>query len=487
MGRSGAVVATLLAVMMVTIALPSLVGSAEGATPATLPSGNSSQWAYGAAENISTTVTTNHTTYAVTGWFAYHVVLTQVNISASVVELEVERTAGFAFNATYCSPSCGTHARVSVIITSRGWTHDAGFANLTSAGAVEVGARSVPAIALLNSSTESSSGLSTVVAWSLNTLTRQGSGGSSLHVNLTGQTTVSFSPALGLIPANLSAGEQWSSSSGFTALGAAKGEVVYSRTTINGVTLPGSFDLNVSAQRSGSVSLTGQDRQTITLRDGRVVPVLVFTVVGPFETREGIIWVPTGADLFGSGAAAFSQQSPGSVGVTTSAVDWASGNGPAGLLASATGFSPSPDATSSLGTSPDSYASSSAAGVSSLATPANPTIAVQGQPESVPTAEAGSQCVQGGSGWCGGPVPGGAGPTSSHGLFGLLVVGGVVVVLAGLLAGLVVTRRREPKPPTGALAAYPQSGTSGLARAPPRTGPGSSPGDPEHDPLGHLW
>jgi hypothetical protein len=471
----------LLAALLVT---PALAGAAAPGGTKLGASGSGTLWAYGVEKNMSLSVEVNHTTYAVTGWLAYHVILTQTNTSSSLFMLEANRTIGFAYSAVYCEPTCGSGAKVSINITVSAWEHDTGFANFTRTGTVYEGGMSTPALGLVNSSVETASNLTESVQYSVHTLLRTGSGWQALYVALASHATVTFSPPLGLIPLNVTAGAAWNSSSAYHLEGAGSGAVSYNRFASNGTLHHTSFSWSPSITNSGVVDLEGRDLGNLTLASGQTTPVLTLAVTGPFEPREGIIWVPASADLFGAGRSAFQSQSTDSVGVSTSMVDWSPDlRGHAGLLASATGFNPSPDASDAVGQSPSTLTSAGTFGVGP-AVGEQVGSSVQAQPETVPQAQAGDQCILSSS--CASTSP----PNSVGGplhRFGGLILIGAIVVVAVLVAAVVVSRRAPPKLPASSRPTYPASATPAPSM-PPSAGTGGVPSRPaEEDSLAHLW
>jgi hypothetical protein len=477
LGASAAIGFALLAVL-------ALLPTGAVASPVLSAAPNTS-WAYGGGTNVSLEVTTNHTTYAVRGWFAYHVILTQTNTSSSNFTLQVDRTLGFSYVATgtYCPTSC-LSGHITANITVRAREHDVGFANFTRSGSVRADGVPVPAIALVNSSLSTDERYFESANYTATFPLRTYSSQSNLSVSVSTATFVALAPALGLVPLNLTTGESWSSQSEFTAQCSAVGAVSYHHTMWNGTTVSGGSTFEPTLNGSGTVGVSGTDAGTVVLRDGSHVPVIALAMEGPFAPREGFLLVPSGSDLFGDGMGAFRGDAAGTAASATETVDWAPGAaGPhAGFLASASDLMPQPDGPAQSGMHPST-------GILPAATPSaapGSGVAVQAQPETVPAAQAGSQCIlSGGSSAC---IPGSgtsspSGPGPHGGLLGDLIVVGAVVVLGALLAGLVVARRRVPPPPPSASPPYPPAGTRPSA---PRAGISTEPGT-EPDPLGHLW
>ncbi|MGI0150591.1 MAG: hypothetical protein ACREC5_01475 [Thermoplasmata archaeon] len=477
--------------VVATLALSALAGTAAAGAPAASGGTAEQTWAYGAQQNYSVNVGTNSTGYFVAGYFAYQVVLTQKNTSNSTFELELHRSVGFAYTGQYCLPACRTNARVAISIEDRAGEEDVGFANFTRNGTAFENGSAVPALALVNASAQTETNLTEVADWALHAAHRNLTGNLSVEVAIGSQSSVQFTPALGLIPQNLTPGARWNTTSAFDAQGSVNGSVTQSRENSQGLDLTGRTTWSPAMSRSGTVQVHGRDLGMINLHGGATVPVLGLAVGGPFSAWEGILFVPSIADLFGPGASAYSGVSAGTVGAATSTVDWAPGDsGPAGPLASSTALDPAPDGTSLVGGDPATIAGSTS-GATGLAAPSSAGgTTIQAEPKSVGRASKGSGCISQDN--CASvPSPGLAAPApgfrapAGH-FFGILLTAVVVVGLAGLLAGLEVRRRRSvPAPPTATP--FASSPAAPIPPGPARPGPGSGESAPEDDPLGTLW
>ncbi|MHB8351870.1 MAG: hypothetical protein ACYDFT_04155 [Thermoplasmata archaeon] len=475
------------------LALTGLPG-ATAAAPLAAGASSNTVWAYGVEKNVSLTVTTNQTTYAVGGYFADHVLLNQTNTSNSTFMLELVRTEGFAYTAEFCRPSCSTNAVEAIVIHDWAWEQDVGFANFTRNGSVYENGSAVPALALVNASARTQSNLTESANFTVHTPLRNVRGNASVEVAISSTSSVSFSPALGLVPTSLAPGAAWNATSTFSAHGAVSGSITHARTNSQGLSISGRTRWNPAVDASGTVRVAGRDQGHIQLSGGAATHVLGLSISGPFAAGEGILFVPAGADLFGSGAAAYSGYSAGSSSAATASVDWNSGaSGHVGLMASSTAFAPAPDGASLVGGSPATIAGV-APPVSLTGAASSPSggAVVQAEPESPAAASSGSTCIVQGS--CAPqPNPSLAVPGGASGLLTPLlraaVAGAVIVGLAGLLAGLIVRRRQVPKPPTDTPAFPPRAGSAaaGLPSRPGTPDPGSVDPTPEEDPLGPLW
>jgi hypothetical protein len=456
------------------LAAPAAAGpvTASAATP---------QWAYGGERNIWINVSSNGTQMSIHSFASVHVLLTQTNTSSTTFRLELQRVMDVGFYAKFCRPSCADPI-VSGNVSVAGWERGTAYANLTRAGSVDVaGAGPTAAIALMDASSQSRANM-TGHMW-LNTSGPLGSHKGSAYIAAESDASLSasFSPALGLVPGTPYVGEHWNASAAYTSAGAYSVEYVWAHSTVNGAPVSGDGSRSGNATGHGAAVLYGADLATIKLADGRTVPVIVYRLVGPdFSVKEGMLLVPGGADIYGSGtggAATLSAQSPVMASVSTDQLDLdpSAAVGHFGLLASSSGISPqsamalgSPTILRQMGPGASNAPALGLPGGSEL----------QAQPESVATAE----CALGGACVSSGPA---------HGLpIGLLALG--IALIAGIaLVTLVASRRRSPKSPAGATTVYPTPAVS-LAPAvapPPREGVGSTAGETSGgtDPLGHLW
>ncbi|MCI4360330.1 MAG: hypothetical protein L3J91_01365, partial [Thermoplasmata archaeon] len=123
----------------------------------------------------------------------------------------------------------------------------------------------------------------------------------ALYVAGSAHASVSFAPALGLVPLNVTNGAAWNSTSEFNASGAWSAQANWYRTSVLGTTSSGSFSPSGTVQGSGSVALQGADLGNITLSNGQTVPVIALAWTGPFDDVDGVILIPHDFDLFGNG------------------------------------------------------------------------------------------------------------------------------------------------------------------------------------------
>ncbi|HEV2448824.1 MAG TPA: hypothetical protein VGU43_00225 [Thermoplasmata archaeon] len=471
-----------MALLVAFLAAPSLGGVASATPVPASGGGNTTQWAYGAQENVSFTVTTNGSTYSVNGQFGYQVIFTRTNTSNSTYLLESQRTVGFNFTASFCSGTCGVAPSLQLNLAVKALEQDTGFANVTTQGSVTENGTAVPAVAIQNvasqvraSLTES---LNAKYTLAKGTLTAS----QSFNANLSDSASVQFTPALGLLPTSPlpTAGDHWNASTTYAIVGSAHGAWASASTGYLGTSTKSSFNISGSDNASGSLTVYGRDLGTITLRNGETLPVIALTIAGPFAVREGTIWVPSSGDLWAQTQGRLQGFALASIGTSTDRLDVDLGaHGHLELGASATGFSPAPVDAASKG------APGAGVGVtpaSQVPPPPNPTgTEVQAQPETVAQAQSASNCLVNGCG------SGGHSTSPLGGATGLLLGIAGLAAIAALIAALVVSRRRAPRPPAGPTTAYPAMVATPPAPTPPVRNGSHPPNSGQNDPLGNLY
>ena len=206
-------IATVVAALMVFVVVSSPVQAAS-VTPAAVVG----EWSYGAVKTVSVPLQTaaNGWTYEGNATFGYTTTVYDNNTSASTFEFTIFRTMGAAFSVRFCDPSC-TNPTSWVSESYRAWESTVSFTNITLLGTVLEGSTPTSAVAVENSTvvlhgnvTESSNAY-------LPNLGELGPHTHYLSADISGVSSVSFSPALGLFPINLSPGDSWSSTSDFNA------------------------------------------------------------------------------------------------------------------------------------------------------------------------------------------------------------------------------------------------------------------------------
>lgn len=483
---TGLGVAVTAVMTVLVLAFPAAAAAPVPAVSTATTGTSSTVWAYGALKTVSLSGkgvdATSPYAYTINAYYGWQVILTQTNISANVTELELNRTVGLTFYASYCRPNCASpYANENVTILY----HESGaaFANVTDAATVTENGHAVPAFGLLN---EAAQGRSSYVKNT--TAVLKGLSGPKTYdwdeiTSTNGTAQIAFTPPLGLFPQTPTNGSSWNSSAAFAATGGWGATGAYVANPIIGspVDLEGSASGSVA--RNGTLALFGTDLGNVTLSDGSVVQALAISVLGPFTLREGVLLLPADADALpsgpggGYGAPVSAPESYGNLTVTANAADFrAGGAGHFGLSASFAQFvgaSTAPAASSTL----------SPAEVPATTAPAADgpgTVSVQAEPESVSQAQQGANCLSEGTCPLGSVAPSGL----LHGA-GLVLVAVLVVSLV-VVAVVVDRRRQEPAPPRPSASPYRAAAPGGARPGPgaPRAPPSDSDAD---DPLGHLW
>jgi len=476
--RSVATTGTLVMVGLLVFALAP-ASAAATALPATSPA--SSSWSYGVLETVKVGPTTaaNGWVYEGNATLGYTVTVWENSTSTTTFELTVYRTMGLAFNLRFCDVACVAPTQWANE-TYRAYEMTATFANFTEQGTVLLGGSDVPAIALENSTSFLHANVTESTDVFLPSIGERGPHLGYLGANLLAKAAVTFTPALGLIPDQLVPGSTWNSSSEFGATGSASWSYYYALHRPVGPFIIGPVSGSLSLSANGNVSVQGAYPTGSGFRyAGSTYPAVVLTVTGPFDVREGIVFIPTAADIFGSAAQPWDNNATGSATVQMSTLDLKLSNGAEPqIIASSWKFS-----SAAANAATTSALATGTSGVSAAATTANPVAAgtVQGEPESSGSSHGTQECLTSGS-----SCPGLSGPAPRT-LLGLIVVGGAVATVAVLIAlGVVARRRRSPPPVYPNAVLYPPGASypSAPARSPATP---TSPPPPEEDPLDHLW
>lgn len=477
--KSLPVLLTVMVAALMVFVLASGPVAAASVSAASTPVG---QWSYGAVESISVGPqrAANGWMYEGNATIGYTVTLYDNNTSATTFELTLHRTMGAAFSVKFCLPNCSSPADW-VTLSFRAWETTTAFANFTTQGTVEESAGTVPAIALQNSSvwvhanvTESVFEHLPKMGWTIDQT-------AYLSADVAGHTTVEFEPPLGLFPIALAPGSSWSATSAFQAVGFANYTYYYAAHGPYHSGTLGPISGPITVATHGNVTVQGAYESGSTVDLGGVTyPAISLTVVGPFSVREGVIFLPNGADVFDGSNGPWAVNQHGASAVSQSNVDVKPfERGHFGLGASSWRYATnSVNPADSVGVMLDPTGPTPAGAMSN---PVSSTL-IQGEPETQGQATSAEQCLTAGSG-C--PLLSGTIPRS---LLGAVVFVGAVASIGALIAiAAVSTRRRVPPPTYPNATLYPPGGQVSPpagARAP--AAPGAPP-PPEDDPLDHLW
>jgi hypothetical protein len=470
LGRATAIVAVVSAFLMVFV-LP--VGIAAASGPDLTPGPTFTLWAYGAVRTVDFAgLSASGYHYQGTATYGYSVVLDQTNLTNQSFELTVNRTMGALLSLEYCYPTC-KNPSVTGTVSHHAWESVDAAANFTTNGTVSENGQNVPAIALLNSHSTVLGSLTDSAQGPLRT--------AYLSVNVSAAANVTFSSPLGLLPDNLTAPSNWSSTSAFVATGTYVIGYSYRFAGPHLTTSVGPVTKTGAVARSGNVTVLGSTNSgptgTVNLGGTPYVNVSL-NVEGPFVAREGFILVPDEIDLFGTGSSSvWGSNETGGTSVQTTSLYVRPNLGPhlgidgSELIYSASAANPSVTALTSTGVG--------AAAVSSDADDVGST-PVQGVPISVDQAQGYQGCLVSGTN-----CPAAAGRPLLP-LLGVAVLALVVISAVGVIA--VAERRRIPPPTYPNAKLYPpgtdstpkplDSGRPPSARRPPPA---------EDDPLSNLW
>ena len=461
-----------------------LASTTAGATSLPATPNAAGSWSYGVVKTI--TVPPAHTSggwvYEGNATFGYTVTIYENSTSAHTSELTVYRTMGASYTIRFCQLSCSTPTQWANQ-SFRLYEATATFANFTDQGTVrQNGTTSVSAIALENTASFLHANLTETSDVYLPTLGEMGPHLRYLGADLTGASSVVFSPALGLFPTNLVAGSTWNSSSEFAESGAWAYTYYYAvHAPMSKSFILGPFPGNGSLTTHGNISVQGAyPTGSVFEYGGATYPAIVLTVKGPFDVREGVIFVPSSIDVFGSSSQAWSNNATGAATAQMATLDLKPSSGAElQLVASSWQYSSN---TANAATSPTFTPSSSGlAPASGTSTPIS-SATVQGVPESSQQATGAQQCLTTGNG-----CPSLGGGPNIRGLIGLVVLSGLVVTVATVVALAVVTRRRKVPPPVYPNAVLYPPGAAYPSAPAGTPAPPATPPPPDDDPLDHLW
>jgi hypothetical protein len=474
-------IAPLIALVSLALLLPT--AAAAPLAPATVTELPTS-WAYGANTSnwANFTNATGNYVAEVHSYFGFQVILNQTNLTGNVTLVELQRTVAFDYQALYCTPTCSNPSgRIYANYTALQVA--VGFVNFT-VGTVATASGTVPALAVQDSSARVQGTLTERFATGYrNLFGTWKTGNDYLTVQAGAALSLDFTPAFGLLPLNFTGITSWSSSSGYSAAGNWAVSGAWGKNPIFGINTSGVISQSGSLSNTGTVGLAGSVGVPVTLKDAAPTVAVVLVLSGPFDLRDGILFLPVDSDIFGNSPdQSWSSYADASGPASTAFLNIGQKVRHLGVLASATTYQS--EATSTFPTS-----SSSPAIVPALS-PAQPTASpqtLQGQPENVTEASQQSGCLSLAD--CQGQETNlGSGPAKRD-WFGAAVVVLAVGVVAALIAVGVVGRRRQlpPPPPRNNASLYPTA-------APGVSAPGQAPAPPTarappagNDPLENLW
>jgi hypothetical protein len=466
-GGKGAWAATVGVALLLAFAIvPALSGAASAAPVPSASANPAHPWAYGGEGWSNNTAILGNATITWDGMFGWVVIFTVTQTAPGVWMLEEQRTVAITISASFSNPlSHGTYNYHAQAV-------DTAFANITNQSTVYVNGLPVPALGILNASAMENASIAESISQTVGAHTRS----ASLDVTGIASASVSFDPALGLIPLNLTGVNHWNSSATATAAGNWNIAWTWNDQDFNGTTGSGSGSNVGNVSGSALVFLMGYKEVLLHPFADHMVRVGVLLVIqGPFDCYDGFILVPHGFDLFGGAAHGYDSVGFGSAGISSETL--AVSDGPSGPAVTA-----AVETFGSTSTAVDGMASPGT-GASPAAT-YSPSATVQGQPMSVAQAQSEAQ-----------HLTSGAASAAASGLSAGLVALLVALVLLAVLGtvGVIEWRsyaRRKSK--GGLVGGYGESWPNGVppasaklptAQGPsaPMTGPG-----PVEDPNRRL-
>lgn len=456
-----------------------LVPTPTSATPVSAAASASSSWSYGRLKTVGVGPDTaaNGWIYSGNATLGYTVTVREVSTSSTTFELTVSRTMGLAFSLRFCDLSCAAPVQWANE-TFRAYENTTTFANFTDQGTVlQNGTSDVSALALENSTSFLHANVTESTDVYLPSAGQRGPHLGYLGANMFAQAAVSFAPALGLIPDQPIPGSTWNSTSEFGATGSADWAYYYSLLRPVSPVVIGPVSGTVALSANGMVSVQGSYPTGSNFPyGGAQYPAITLTIVGPFDVREGFIFIPTPIDIFGSAVLPWADNATGSASAQMSTLDLKLTKGAEPqIIASSWEYS-----TAAANAATSSAIATGSSGISADVANANPvaTGTVQGQPETSEVAHNTQNCLI--QGYC-------ATPAAPRSFLGLIVIGGVAATVAVLIGvGVVARRRRTPPPVYPNAVLYPPGAAYPAAPAGTPATP-TSPPPPEDDPLDHLW
>jgi len=448
-GTKGWVAAAGVALLLAFVAIPALSGAANAAPVTSAVSANpSTQWAYGGQGWSNHTLQIGNVTISMDAAFGWTVVFTVTPTGPGTWMLEEQRTVGITVSASYTGPV------MQATYHYHGQESDVAFANLTNQSAVYVNGQAVPALGIDNASANLSGSISEAMTKTIHGETAS----ASLNVAGVAQASTSFSPALGLIPLNLTGVNAWNSSA--TASPSASWNVSYSWMDhgFNGTSASGTGSKGGSLSGTGTVTLNGYKLHVETnpmFRDHQDRTGIVLVVQGVFDNYDGFILVPHDFDMFGTASHDYDSMAMGSAAISAETLYVSPGPGGLSVTAASSTFGANGESASAMGMP--------SAGMSPAATSPSASAPVLAQPMSVAAANAEANCLTTGC-----SASAAAGPSSA--LLVALVGVAVAVVLGtvGVVEWRSYARRQSQK---GLVGGYGESWPNGV----PPAGAGSLP------------
>jgi hypothetical protein len=447
--------ATALLALMIVPVLATAASAASIGPSGALGTSASGSWAYGGEGTFSASHSLGPIHYSLAATAGIDVILNATNTSANVTELTASRTIVVTVSESYSGPLSSWSYGYKLA------EDDFATANITNAANVTLnGGSSVAALGLLNASLHGNVSLAAYLKGS--------SGGETMsdYLNASGwaKAHVSLSPALGIVPLNLSGVSGWHSMA--TASGSAAWNVTWSladhgwnaTTTQLGGSINGTWTTTTAVflygHVAGNSSRWSDHRVRTAIGLGLAGP---HGLGGPFDLYAGVFLIPRGFDLFHGGSNAVTSAGLGSSTIASTYVYVSHRDH---LTARATTA-----ANLTTGSSTPSGATTVTAGANPAA--GQPGTTVWAQPESPQAASSQAACMQYGTGCAGSSKPFG-------GLYVALAIAGVAAVVA---VALLLGRKPRTRAPPSQRMDMPLVGTPTASPYPPTPPTGSPSGN----------
>jgi len=282
--------------LMVVVGLLAAFGGTASAAPVAPAGAPTAEWAYGGMNNSSGSWTVGNLTVTWSTSIGVAVIFNATPTATNVTELQAHRTIGVNIQVGLAVPNA------SLTFAYKATEVDAGYANVTNASQVDSMGTMVPALGILDSSFHGTANLAESVV-----LKATHSASAFLNVSAVADAAVQFSPALGVVPLNLTANPSWNSTA--TATPSADWNVSYDYAVHgwNGTSATGSHSVAGSWTASGPVYLYGEvlTHALPPFHDHATRSAIVLSVHGPMSLYDGFIVIPRGFDVFGGAHQAY--------------------------------------------------------------------------------------------------------------------------------------------------------------------------------------
>jgi hypothetical protein len=444
-GRNGRLAAVAAVALLALAVVPALAVSASAsatpsaANPAIL---TSREWAYGGEGWSAGGITLGHESLTWNATAGAVVIYNATNTSATTTEITATRTMMERLTATFTAPNVSWTYQFKVLEV------DHAYANLTDLANVTLANLSVvPALGLLNAEIHGN----VTLAASLVGHTPNGSVSDYLNVSGWANAQVSFTPALGLVPLNLTGVTSWTAAA--NATGSAAWNLTWSFVNHdwNGTSASASSYISGTWSTATEVVLFGHVAGTYAKWvDHRLRTALALGLTGPFDLYAGVFLVPHGFDLFQGGAKAYASSGLGTT-VQTSEFVFVS-DGPKHLYAAS--FTA---ANFTAGTSTPAGFTVGGGDAPAVTPAASSGPTVWEQPESPSAAQSQANCFATGC------------PAGSNPFGGLLLPLAIAGLAIAVIAGVALSRRSRG--PGGKASDTPLSSTPTSMGPTPPTGP----------------